>query len=195
MRVVAGKARGTKLKTPAEDMPVRPTSDRVKEALFSAVQFDICGEVLDLFAGSGQLGIEALSRGADFAVFCDHEQRSIDLIAFNVGKVHMEAQSEIRLTDYKRYLRHDCHRRFHLVLIDPPYGTGFSDRALSYVAEGTCLDADAVVAVECPADEKKPERVGVLALYRRYTYGTVSFAVYRRESGTDESHSALPGEF
>ena len=71
MRIISGRARGVRLKTPDESLPVRPTGDRVKEAMFSAIQFDIKGEVLDLFAGTGQLGLEALSRGAEHCVFCD----------------------------------------------------------------------------------------------------------------------------
>ena len=76
MRIISGRARGVRLKTPDESLPVRPTGDRVKEAMFSAIQFDIKGEVLDLFAGTGQLGLEALSRGAEHCVFCDNAATS-----------------------------------------------------------------------------------------------------------------------
>ena len=185
MRVISGKARGTKLKAPTEEMPVRPTGDRVKEALFSAIQFDIHGNVLDLFAGSGQLGIEALSRGADFATFCDHDQRSVDLVTYNVEHTHFSDKSEILLTDYKKYLKHTCQKKFDLVFIDPPYGTGLADKALEYLSDGALLSGDAIVFVECPSEEKKPDRIGVLALQKRYeNFCNVAFVIYRRAEGT-----------
>ena len=84
MRIISGRARGVRLKTPDESLPVRPTGDRVKEAMFSAIQFDIKGEVLDLFAGTGQLGLEALSRGAEHCVFCDNAATSCAIVKENV---------------------------------------------------------------------------------------------------------------
>lgn len=180
MRIIAGKARGTKLKSPSEDMPVRPTGDRVKEAVFSAIQFEIKGRVLDLFAGSGQLGLEALSRGAEHAVFCDNNPDSIELIKENIKRTKSEALCEVILTDYKRYLRHTCTYKFDVVFIDPPYNTGLSDKALAYLGEGTLLSTDCIVVVECPMDEKKPEETGVLKQKKRYTYSGVSCVVYTR---------------
>ena len=94
MRVITGTARGTKLKTP-EGMLTRPTTDRVKEALFNIIQFDIAGDVLDLFAGTGQLGIEALSRGASRAVFVDHRQDAAALVRENLRRTHFEDRGEV----------------------------------------------------------------------------------------------------
>ena len=95
MRVITGTARGTKLKTP-EGMLTRPTTDRVKEALFNIIQFDIAGDVLDLFAGTGQLGIEALSRGASRAVFVDHRQDAAALVHENLRRTHFEVSCAVQ---------------------------------------------------------------------------------------------------
>ncbi|PWM45057.1 MAG: 16S rRNA (guanine(966)-N(2))-methyltransferase RsmD [Clostridiales bacterium] len=182
MRIISGKARGTRLKSPGEDMPVRPTGDRVKEAMFSAIQFDIKGEVLDLFAGSGQLGLEALSRGATHCVFCDNNPESIMLVRENAKRAHLEADSELLLTDYKRYLKHTCNKKFDVIFIDPPYNKGLSDKALSYLSEGELLADSCIVVLECAADEKKPDEIGVLKLKKRYSYSGVSYIVYSRRS-------------
>ena len=103
MRVITGTARGTKLKTP-EGMLTRPTTDRVKEALFNIIQFDIAGDVLDLFAGTGQLGIEALSRGASRAVFVDHRQDAAALVRENLRRTHFEDRGEVVCADFTQYL-------------------------------------------------------------------------------------------
>lgn len=180
MRIISGSARGAKLNVPSSDMPVRPTTDRVKEALFSAIQFDIHGRVLDLFAGTGQLGLEALSRGADFAVFCDHDARCAALIKANILKVRCQDRSRVELTDYKRYILRTCTDRFDMVFVDPPYNTGLSDKALEYLGRGAILSRDALVVVECASEEKKPDEVGVLRLRKRYRYSNVSVLVYER---------------
>ena len=105
MRVITGKARGVALKTP-EGMITRPTADRVKEALFSAIQFDIpCANVLDLFGGTGQLGIEALSRGAKRAVFVDQNEAACRLIKENLKRTKMESDAQVVCSDYLSYLK------------------------------------------------------------------------------------------
>lgn len=185
MRIISGGARGAKLNTPAPGMPVRPTAERVKEALFSAIQFDIHGCVLDLFAGTGQLGLEALSRGAEFAVFCDNDNRCVSLIKENVRRTRCEGRCEVRFTDYKRYVLRECSRKFDIVFVDPPYNTGLSDKALAYLGEGEVLSDDAIVVLECASDEPKPDSAGVLKLRRRYRYSNVSVLVYTR-CGSDE---------
>lgn len=182
MRIISGKVRGTKLKTPDENMPVRPTSDRVKEAMFSAIQFDIRADILDLFAGTGQLGLECLSRGAKQCVFCDHDIHSIANIRENIKRTHMDDRAVVLHTDYKRFLKYTCTQTFDLVFIDPPYNTGLSDKALSYLSDGRLLNKDAIVVLECDSNEKKPEQIGVLYLRKRYTYCGVSFLIYIKES-------------
>ena len=169
MRIISGRARGVRLKTPDESLPVRPTGDRVKEAMFSAIQFDIKGEVLDLFAGTGQLGLEALSRGAEHCVFCDNAATSCAIVKENVKRTKSEDRATVLNVDYKRYLKHDADRVFDVVFIDPPYASGLSDKALSYLADGELLSDSA---------DKKPEEIGKLVLRKRYTFSGVSFLVY-----------------
>ena len=178
MRIISGRARGVRLKTPDESLPVRPTGDRVKEAMFSAIQFDIKGEVLDLFAGAGQLGLEALSRGAEHCVFCDNAATSCAIVKENVKRTKSEDRATVLNVDYKRYLKHDADRVFDVVFIDPPYASGLSDKALSYLADGELLSDDAVVVLECDSADKKPEEIGKLVLRKRYTFSGVSFLVY-----------------
>ena len=117
MRVITGKARGIQLKTP-EGMATRPTTDRVKEAMFSIIHFDIPGaRVLDLFGGTGQLGIEALSRGASHAVFVDAREESCRLIRENLKRTKMEKEGQVVRSDYLDYLKR-CREQFDIVLLD-----------------------------------------------------------------------------
>ena len=119
MRVITGTARGIQLKTP-EGMVTRPTTDRVKEAMFSIVQFDLPGAaVLDLFGGTGQLGIEALSRGAASAVFVDLRDDACKLIKENVKRAGFEKEASVIRSDYLAYLK-CCDRKFDIILLDPP---------------------------------------------------------------------------
>ena len=131
MRVIAGTARRMNLKTP-EGLDTRPTQDRIKETLFNIIQFDLMNkDVLDLFAGSGALGIEALSRGAARAVFCDSAREAILCIEENLQKTHFKEQSLVLSGDYNgainSLMRKDYH--FGLVFMDPPYGRELAEKA------------------------------------------------------------------
>ena len=120
MRVITGKARGIVLKTPS-GMATRPTADRVKEAIFNIIQFDIpTASVLDLFGGTGQLGIEALSRGANRAVFIDEREDACKLIKENLKRTKLEAYGRVIRSDYMPYLK-SCKDKFDIILLDPPY--------------------------------------------------------------------------
>ena len=120
MRVITGKARGVQLKTP-DGMLTRPTTDRVKEALFSIIQFELPGaRVLDLFGGTGQLGIEAISRGAKEAVFVDAREDACKLIRENLKRTKMEQAGKVIRSDYLDYLKR-CRETFDIILLDPPY--------------------------------------------------------------------------
>ena len=133
MRVITGKARGVQLKTP-DGMTTRPTSDRVKEALFSIINFDIPGaRVLDLFGGTGQLGIEALSRGAKSAVFVDAGEPACKLIRENLRRTKLEAEGKVVRADYMDYLKR-CRETFDIILLDPPYAEVFLENALKCIS-------------------------------------------------------------
>ena len=136
MRVITGKARGVQLKTP-EGMTTRPTTDRVKEALFSIIQFEIPGaKVLDLFGGTGQLGIEALSRGAKSAVFVDAGEPACRLIRENLKRTKLEADARVVRSDYLTYLK-NCRETFQIILLDPPYAEVFLENALKCIRKLT----------------------------------------------------------
>lgn len=148
MRVITGTARGTKLKTP-EGMLTRPTTDRVKEALFNIIQFDIAGDVLDLFAGTGQLGIEALSRGASRAVFVDHRQDAAALVRENLRRTHFEDRGEVVCTDFTQYLAR-CRRKFRLIFLDPPYAEKSLETAIQRLSEIDILSDGGIIITERP---------------------------------------------
>ena len=149
MRIITGRARGTKLVT-LEGNNTRPTSERVKEAVFSMIQFDIEGRnVLDLFAGSGQMGLEALSRGAARATFVDNSKEALNVIKQNVTKTHFENESGVILSDAEAYLKQVAGReRFDLVFIDPPYATGVQAKMLERLLEYGLLKPTSTIVCE-----------------------------------------------
>ena len=171
MRVIAGEARGRRLEAlPGTDV-TRPTLDQVKEAMFSIVQFDLPGaRVLDLFAGSGQLGIEALSRGASRCVFLDQNRDAAAVVMRNCKACGVFDRSRVSVGDAARWLS-ACHEQFDLVLLDPPFRQGTLEEVLPAV--------DKVVApggiVLCESEEKLvlPAQVGDLTLRKQYRYGRV----------------------
>lgn len=174
MRVITGTARGMKLEAPY-GLDVRPTSDKIKEAVFSAVQFDLDGaNVLDLFAGSGQLGIEALSRGAKSAVFTDRSKKAVSTVIKNLEKTGFSAVSKVHFTDGLQYLRtHD--EIFGIAFIDPPYGKNL----IVPVLEALKLESGGKAVCEHEADVELPRAVGGLTLEKEYKYGNTRISVYR----------------
>lgn len=176
MRVITGTARGKKLRT-LEGLEVRPTSDKVKEAIFSIIQFDIPeARVLDLFAGSGQLGIEALSRGAKECVFVDKSKASIGCIRENVESCGFSDRSRIYNADALDYLLRAG--EFDIILIDPPYRNGLVESALERL-EGR-LSAGGTVVCEHEARLELPEEISGLIRKKEYAYGkTVALTTYK----------------
>ena len=147
MRVVSGSARGTKLVCP-EGLSVRPTHDRVKEALFSMLSAKPVGaQVLDLFAGSGALGIEALSRGAEQAVFTDISATSLAAVNENLQKTKMQDKSKVLKTDYLSFLE-STDLVFDLIFIDPPYAEDFILPALSVIKKRGLLAPEGLIYCE-----------------------------------------------
>jgi len=180
MRVITGKAKGILLKTP-EGMQTRPTTDRVKEALFSIIQFEIPGaRVLDLFGGTGQLGIEALSRGAKSAVFVDAREEACRLIRENLKRTGMEASGKVVRSDYLQYL-HRCTERFDIVLLDPPYAEVFLENAIKSLTEIDILQSGGIIIAERPLGKDLPWEFEGFSRSRDYKYGKTLLTVYRKD--------------
>ncbi len=177
MRVITGSARGRSLATLNGGDVVRPTTDRVKEAMFSILQFELEGRrVLDLFAGSGQLGIEALSRGAGKCTFIDSDAKAVAVVKQNLEHTALMANAVVLQTDSLSYIR-TTSDVYDIILLDPPYGGGSLQKALALL-DGKVADGGVVVC-ELPYGEELPENAGGLALFKRYKYGKVELAVYR----------------
>lgn len=180
MRVITGTARGVQLKTP-EGMQTRPTSDRVKEALFSIIQFDVPGKrVLDLFGGTGQLGIEALSRGAKSAVFVDAGDKACNLIRENLRRCKMDNNTQIIRGDYLQYLQ-TCHDRFGLVFLDPPYAEVFLENALKKITEIDILESGGIIVAERPAGKDLSWDFPGFTRSKDYKYGNTLLTLYRKD--------------
>ena len=179
VRVISGSARGLKLNTPGDDR-VRPTTDRVKESMFNIVQdwvYD--SQVLDLFAGSGALGIEALSRGASQAVFCDNSLDSIKIIKSNLEKARVVDRSQIVSGDFKRCLRdmEAKNQSFDMIFVDPPYYEGLFEEVLDTIRSCKILKKDGIVIVE--HDAKRPiGQVEGLEVYKEKKYGITMLTFY-----------------
>ncbi len=184
MRVITGTARGCRLVTlSGED--TRPTTDKVKEGLFSAIQFDIEGRrVLDLYAGSGQLGIEALSRGASGCVFVDRNPEAVAIIKQNLQKTGLMAKSQVVATDALSYLERPKDT-FDLVFLDPPYAEGLLlptlQKVVNHVNDGGVLI--------CESDESTelPDKVDRFTLDRIRRYGRIHIWIYRYTASEEES--------
>ena len=180
MRVVAGSARGTVLKTP-DGMLTRPTADRVKEAVFSILHFDVQNAVvLDLFGGTGQLGIEALSRGAKRAIFVDHQQKACELIKENLRRTKFTQQASVVRGDYLEYLKR-TKEQFDIILLDPPYAEIFLENALNCIAEIDILRDDGIIVTERPLEKALDIQMPGFTRSRDYKYGKTLITLYRRQ--------------
>ena len=180
MRVITGKARGVVLKTP-EGMLTRPTSDRVKEALFSIINFDLPGAaVLDLFGGTGQLGIEALSRGAKSAVFVDAREDACRLIRENLKRTKLESQGKAVRADYLDYLKRS-REKFDIILLDPPYAEVFLENALKCITEIDILQSGGIIVAERPVEKELPFEFEGYTRSRDYKYGKTLLTIYRKD--------------
>lgn len=154
MRIISGKARGTKLYT-LDGMNTRPTLDRVKESIFNIIQNEIDGaKVLDLFAGSGAIGLEFLSRGAKEAVLCDKSKEAIEVIRKNINKIHMEEKTKVFNTDFETCLEKIKNQQFDIIYLDPPYATNYIVKSLKKIIEFGIITKDSTIIIETD-DEKR----------------------------------------
>ena len=178
MRVITGTARGTNLKAPA-GLSTRPTGDKVKQALFNMIQYEIAGDVLDLFAGSGQLGIEALSRGARSAVFVDQGRDAIAVIRENLKRTRLEDKAQVICSDYLSYLSR-CKNRFRLIFLDPPYGEKYLENAIKFISEIDILAEGGIIVAELPLGKEMTEEFHGLIPSKDYRYGNTVIRLYRK---------------
>lgn len=179
MRVITGTARGKHL----EELPgldTRPTTARVKEGLFSAIQFDIEGRrVLDLFAGTGQLGIEALSRGAAFCDFVDSASAAMKIVQRNVRACGLEDRAAFHQQDFSAFLGR-AGEKYGLIFLDPPYASGNLERALERIAAIDIVVGNGIIVCESPADHRLPELSPPYEKGREYCYGKLKVTLYHR---------------
>ena len=183
MRVITGSARGRRLKE-IEGLETRPTTDRVKEALFSVIQFDIEGRrVLDLFAGTGQLGIEALRRGAESAVFVEQRKDAVQAVRENLAVCGLSDRARVVSGDAMSYLKSG--EKFDLIFLDPPYASGLLEQALEEIARFDICRRHGIIVAESAVETVLPALPPPYQLYREYRYGKIKLTVFHRGGNED----------
>ena len=183
MRIITGSAKGIKLFT-LEGDNTRPTSERAKEALFSMLQFDIEGRrVLDLFAGSGQLGLEAMSRGAEFCMFVDSSAEAVGIVRKNIEKTKFSDKTKTQIVDYRNFLRKSEGRDgFDIIFLDPPYASDALVDALKRLCDTKLMHKGCLVVCESENGdmrifEKAPELAEMYTSVKRKNYGRVHIEI------------------
>lgn len=179
MRVITGTARGARLATlPGND--VRPTPEKVKEGIFSAIQFDIEGRrFLDLFAGCGQMGIEAISRGAESCVFVDNTSSHLAVVKENLKAARLLEKAKAICADYASFLA-TTPETFDIAFLDPPYHAGLLEKALDKVTN--VMSEYGIILCEHPCEINLPEAINGFVCYKVYNYGKIRISAYRRDS-------------
>ncbi len=177
MRVISGTKRGKKLREP-DNYDIRPTTDMVKESLFNIIQFDIEGRrVLDLFAGTGQLGIECLSRGAAEVAFVDQSREAVAIVKENLKSCGFEAR--VVQSDSIAFLGRG--EKYDVILIDPPYATNLVDKALEIINSVDILTEGGIIMCESGREKPMPDMNMPYFKCKEYTYGKVKLTTYNRE--------------
>ncbi|MBQ9530557.1 MAG: 16S rRNA (guanine(966)-N(2))-methyltransferase RsmD [Eubacterium sp.] len=178
MRVITGNARGRRLITLEGEEITRPTSQSTKESIFSSIQFEIEGKrVLDLFAGCGQLGIEALSRGAVFCTFVENNRQAYKVVEQNIKTCKMEDVSSLVLTDAVSFLKRKG--TFDIAFLDPPYNKGLIDECLELLSAH--MSDEGVIICETARGEELPERAGDFRISKQRNYGKTKLTYYRKD--------------
>ena len=179
MRVISGSARGRRLKE-LQGMETRPTTDKVKESLFNIIQFELEGRrVLDLFGGTGQLGIEALSRGAVHCTFVDMRREAAALIRENLRLCGLNGSARVVQGDALAFLS-SCREKFDLIFLDPPYQSGLLEKSMEAVAGFDILSEHGIMICESAADQVLPTLAPPYAQGREYRYGKIKLTLFHR---------------
>ncbi|MBE5821228.1 MAG: 16S rRNA (guanine(966)-N(2))-methyltransferase RsmD [Clostridiales bacterium] len=181
MRIISGQRRGLKLNT-LEGENTRPTLDRVKESLFNilmakGVDYE---NILDLFAGSGNLGLEALSRGGEFAVFCDNSSKACEVIRENIEKCKFSDKSKVLNLEYKKALEKLVNEniKFDIIFLDPPYNKGFGVDAIELISKFNLLNENGYIILETNIEENIPHNIGKFNLCDEREYGIVKISIF-----------------
>ncbi len=179
MRVISGYARGLKLDSVESDK-VRPTTDRVKEALFSILQFEIQGKsFLDLFGGTGQIGIEAISRGAKEVVIVDDSIESLKTIKSNISKLKIKGNIKCIKSDALKFLD-DTSYMFDIAFLDPPYKSEVLNKDLLKISSK--MNSSGIIITETPIEDAVLEKANEFILCKRYKYGKIMLNIYKNEN-------------
>ena len=180
MRVITGSARGRRLKE-LEGMETRPTTDRVKEGLFNVLQFDIEGrKVLDLFVGTGQVGVECLSRGAASTVFVDRRPDAVSLAKENLKLCNLTDRARVVAGDSMEFLK-SVREKYDLVFLDPPYQTDLLETAIAHIARHELLSGHGMMIAEHPVDKTLPSLSAPYRMGRTYRHGKIAVTIYHRD--------------
>ena len=187
LRIITGKAKGKRIETLLGDA-TRPTSERIKEAVFSSIQFDVENRrVLDLFAGSGQLGLEALSRGADRVTFIDSAREAIDVVKKNAKTCGFFDVCRYVVSDWRNYIRKASGRdKYDLVFIDPPYSMECCADALKRLVEAELLEKGAIIVLESGTEDVRAEEMSDFDIIKSTHYGKKTFVNILLYKGDEE---------
>ncbi|MGN0658732.1 MAG: 16S rRNA (guanine(966)-N(2))-methyltransferase RsmD [Emergencia sp.] len=178
MRIITGEYRGRRLESPS-GYDVRPTTDKVKEAVFNLLMNDVYDAVVvDLFAGTGNLGLEALSRGARRCYFCDNSRESLNLIRTNIGLCRAEDRSVVLAGDYTKTLSR-IREKADIFLLDPPYKAGLYEKCLELIDSLDLLNEDGIIIAEHGVRDQVPETAGRLVKVKERKYGKIMVSIYR----------------
>jgi len=185
MRIISGKARGTKLYT-LEGENTRPTLDRVKESIFNIIQNKIeNAKILDLFAGSGAIGLEFLSRGAEKAILCDQSKEAIKIIEKNIEKTHMNQQTQVYNMDFENCLEKIKNEKFDIIYLDPPYATEYIKKSLEKIIQLNITNEESLIIIETDDEQRilnEIENIDVKIVdKRKYGRATIIFLSLKKE--------------
>ncbi len=184
MRITGGKIKG-RLLAPLKGSDIRPTSDRVREAIFDLIGHDLGGRTaLDLFAGTGSLGLEALSRGATTAIFADYSQKALTMLKKNIALCNFDHCTRVIKRDLRKGLPKTApflEEDFHLVFLDPPYGKGYIPMVLEDLSTSPSLAAQCLIVAESSKNEEPLSRVGPIAVCDTRSYGDTRITIYSYE--------------
>ena len=187
MRIITGRAKGIRLET-LEGVATRPTSERVKEALFSSLQFDIQDRsILDLFSGSGQLALEALSRGAAHAVMIDRSKDAVRIIKQNANKTKLADMCEVHNCEFKEYILKNKGKKFDIIFIDPPYAAGLYDECLSLLLSCDMIKPSTLIVCESETEDLLADNSALkeqLDVFKQARYGRACICIFRKKGNS-----------